>query len=93
MIKVLVSGEGKTDQGELNYPSNDPANFKKGPMTCLAEKIIKQCTGETLQIELVAKQTLTQKAKSRRQMKLPGKSQKNGLFLQKCLHLVVIRWL
>ncbi len=28
MIKVLVSGEGKTDRGELNYPSNDPANFK-----------------------------------------------------------------
>lgn len=29
MIKILVSGEGKTDMGELNYPYNDPANFKK----------------------------------------------------------------
>ena len=82
MIKLLVSGEGKTDLGELNYPYNDPANFKKGPMTCLAEKIIKQCTGETPHIELVAKTTLTQKAKNSRKMKLPGKKsrKKTGYF-------------
>ena len=85
MIKVLVSGEGKTDMGELNYPFNDPANFKKGPMTCLAEKIIKQHTGETPHIELVAKKTLTQKAKNSRKMKLPGKKsrQKTAYFYKK----------
>ena len=73
MIKILVSGEGKTDMGELNYPYNDPANLKKGPMTYLAEKIIKQATDKTHHIELVAKKTLSEKAKSNRKMKLPGK--------------------
>jgi len=72
--------------GELNYPYNDPADFKKGPMTCLAEKIIKQRTGGTPHIELVPKNTLTQKkAKNRRKMKLPGKKspQKTAYFYKK----------
>jgi len=82
MIKVLVSGEGKTDMGELNYPDMEPANFNKGPMTCLAEQIIKQRTGEFPHIELIAKKTLTQKAKSSHRMKLPGKKsrQKTAFF-------------
>jgi hypothetical protein len=69
MISLLLSGEGKTDMGELNYA--DPSRFNKGPMTCLAEMIIKHCTDETLDMELIHKSQFTQKAK--RHIKFPGK--------------------
>jgi hypothetical protein len=51
-------------------------------MTCLAEKLIKDCTGETPLTELAPKTTLTKKAKSSRRMKLPGKKsrQKTAFF-------------
>ena len=68
---MLVSGEGKTDLGDLDY--SDPVGFNKGPMACLVEMIIKSCTSETVNIALIHKQVLTKQAKGQKKMKLPGK--------------------
>jgi hypothetical protein len=80
VINLLLSGEGKTDMGEINY--SEPSRFNEGPMACLAKMIIKRCTDEPVEMELIHKSVLTQKAKAQRKVKLPGKKnrQTTGYF-------------
>ncbi|MEN8214890.1 MAG: hypothetical protein ABFS56_00620 [Pseudomonadota bacterium] len=53
MIKLLVSGEGKTDMGELNYPYSDLSDLKKGPMIYLIEQIIQNTNNQMAYFGLI----------------------------------------
>ncbi len=73
MINVLVSGEGKTDMGEINYPYSDLSDIKKGPMIYLIEQIIQKTKNQEVYFGLIAKSQLTQETKKLKTRKFPSK--------------------
>lgn len=78
MITVLVSGEGKTDMGELHYPYFDLSALKKGPMIYLIEQIVQQTTNQEACFGLIAKSQLTQETKKLKFGKFPSPKSGKG---------------
>jgi hypothetical protein len=78
MINILVSGEGKTDMGEINYPYSDLSDLKKGPMIYLIEQIIQKTKNQVPNFGLMAKSELTKKTKKLKTYKFPSKKSGKG---------------